>query len=712
MNARIGTSLLAGYFEATGLGNVRVYSTTNSVSDSKIGDANSILSGGDSIRLPCAKLVGANTIIAKMSATALCMAMLSMVQTVSILEQDLETALGTVGLSTKTARFDSNLMRFFGGGEFRTPFFDACFENPWRIPFFAETLRRDFGTMAGRASESMSLGARLCGYGTRRTLLGDSVKALVDATQQPGSLKRKVEDLKAKGIVKGAVPDFSSVPSEVQQATTMVLTAAEQAATFRQLAFSGVSDMTGAFTLLSSPESAEAQAFARNHRLMKAVDMSYLAAGGHDFIAASQGAFTQMLSGGTTKAFDVEFETTWGWVRLCGGKSETHPDRPTLLIIDTSGNDTYLGVPTTSTVSNFASVILDVSGNDSYLADPSQANSSMANWTKRKEATRKPGTAGALMGFSVLIDGEGDDLYRTHRPGLGSGRFGIAALVDRSGNDTYDGYADSLGFGHFGIGILDDLKGDDRYFSFTQSQGCGLTMGFGYLADRDGGDVYASNDGQIDFASPQSAEHNVSMSQGAGNGRRADYLDGHSLAGGVGILYDPAGIDRYSCGVFGQGVGYWMGVGMLWDSQGIDTYTGQWYVHGAAAHFAIGFLEDETGNDNYNAPMNMAQGAGDDQFRAPNLSLGAGNANGIGIFVDLFGNDTYESSGITLGKSAEATKQSLRSKALSLGVFFDGNGSDKYPAAATWATNGVRVPNWMDKGSSPSEGQMGVFWDR
>lgn len=648
-----------------------------------------------------------------------------MVQTVSTLETDLETALGTVGLNTRTARFDSNLMRFFGGGEFRTPFFDACFENPWRIPFFAETIRRDFGTMAGRASESMSLGARLCGYGTRRTLLGDPVKALVDASQAPGSLKRKVDELKARSVVKGSVPDFSAVPSEVQQAATMVLIAAEQAATFRQLAFAGVSDLPGAFELLGSAESADAQGFARSHRLMKATDLSYLAAGGHDLIAAAQGAFSQLLSGVGGKSFDVEFETAWGWVRLCGGKSETHGARPTLLTIDTSGNDTYIGIPSTSGISNFASVVLDLSGNDSYLSEATLAGSTIANWPKRREAARKPGVAGALMGYAILVDGDGDDVYRTHRPGLGSGRFGIAALIDRNGNDTYDSYADSQGFGHFGIGILDDLKGDDKFFAFTQSQGCGLTMGFGFLVDRDGGDLYAANDGQIDFASPQSAEHNVSMSQGAGNGRRADYLDGHSLAGGVGILYDQAGIDRYTCGVFGQGVGYWMGVGMLWDSQGIDTYSGQWYVHGAAAHFAIGYLEDELGNDNYSAPMNMAQGAGhdfsigvlfdragDDQYRAPNLSLGAGNANGIGLFVDLLGNDAYESSGITLGKSAEATKQSLRSRALSLGVFFDGAGSDKYPAASTWASNGVKVPNWMDKGPTAAEGQMGVFWDR
>ena len=60
----------------------------------------------------------------------------------------------------------------------------------------------------------------------------------------------------------------------------------------------------------------------------------------------------------------------------------------------------------------------------------------------------------------------------------------------------------------------------------------------------------------------------------------------------------------------------------------------------------LGYLEDEAGNDEYNAPMNMAMGAGhdfgfgmlieragNDKYRGPNLSLGAGNANGIGFFL-------------------------------------------------------------------------------
>jgi hypothetical protein len=214
------------------------------------------------------------------------------------------------------------------------------------------------------------------------------------------------------------------------------------------------------------------------------------------------------------------------------------------------------------------------------------------------------------------------------------------------------------------------------------------------------------------------------MAQGAGYGYRSDYLTGHSLSGGIGILYDAGGKDSYLCGVFGQGTGYWEGVGVLWDEKGDDRYQGMWYVQGAAAHYAFGYLEDIAGNDTYIAEMNMALGAGHDfsvgmmldraggdTYSAPNLSLGAGNANGIGVFADLLGNDKYTSTGLTLGKASEATRGSIRERALCLGLFIDLDGADTYPPAASWAKNGARTANWTDRGPFPPESQVGVFWD-
>ena len=264
---------------------------------------------------------------------------------------------------------------------------------------------------------------------------------------------------------------------------------------------------------------------------------------------------------------------------------------------DTGGHDRYVNVPSNPDVDTGCAVVIDGAGNDLYLSDAALESTGLAEWAGRKSGGNLPGPAGALLGYTMLIDNQGDDLYRTHRAGLGCGRYGVSVVLDKAGNDRYDAYQNSEGYGEFGVGILEDLAGNDRYDCFTQSQGYGFVKGSGALIDRGGDDLYMANDTVIDFPAAQSDKHNNSMAQGVGNGYRRDYIDVHSLAGGVGLLFDQAGNDTYSSAIFGQGVGYWEGVGMLWDASGSDSYSGQWYVQGACAHFAVGYLEDVEGDE-------------------------------------------------------------------------------------------------------------------
>ncbi len=642
-------------------------------------------------------------------------------------DSEFESALGTAGLSTKTARFDPNLSRFYRLGEFGTTIYDACDENPWRIPFFSKTFRDEMATQIGLASSGLQSGSQMAGFPIRRMLLGNPNTAEESVSQQDGALRNILLDMQSKKLIAGTLPKLDDVPKEVQQAASLILRVLPRALEMRKCAFQKLGDLGPLYAQFSQRVTSDefGSSFDDKLQAYRNADISYLAAGAHDLFLAVQTAGSYLGTVPSSSAYDVQIPTVWGMIRLTGGGDTKHLDRPTLLIIDTGGNDTYLNVAATRSATNWASISLDSSGSDTYLSDPALQDSNVAKWADRGKGSNEPGPAGALFGYAVLLDKTGNDLYRTHRPGLGSGRLGMAALIDQDGDDYYDAYSDSQGFGNFGVGILEDVRGNDKYFGFSQVQGCGQTRGFGYLADRAGTDEYVANDEVIDFASPQSAEHNVSMAQGAGNGRRADYLDGHTLAGGVGVLLDQQGDDKYSCGVFGQGVGYGRGVGFLWDLGGKDSYYGQWYVQGASAHYAIGVLDDESGDDTYTSLMNMAQGAGHDfavgclidrggadQYKAPNLSLGAGNANGIGIFVDFSGNDKYESQGITLGKAAEAPKGSLRSRCLCLGVFMDLGGDDTYPASTPWTANANRVANWTDKGLTPAEGQVGIFWDR
>jgi hypothetical protein len=310
-------------------------------------------------------------------------------------------------------------------------------------------------------------------------------------------------------------------------------------------------------------------------------------------------------------------------------------------------------------------------------------------------STGSSALASGIFGYAIHADLAGNDTY-FNATGNGSGTqgfglFGTGILYDAGGDDTYSAVGECQGCGIYGTGLLIDGGGNDRYECYQQGQGFGFTKGVGLLLDVAGDDTYIANDTDIKFPSAQSTEHNGSLSQGFGFGRRGDYLDGHSWAGGVGMLVDGAGNDYYSCGIFGQGGGYWYGVGILADKGGDDSYLGQWYCQGSAAHFALGILQDTAGNDKYTGKMNMCGGAGhdfslgwledragNDAYDMPNLSLGGGNANGIGVFWDCAGDDSYLTSGVTLGQASVAGSGSVRDFIMCLGLFVDGGGNDTY----------------------------------
>lgn len=641
-----------------------------------------------------------------------------------IWEADLNTALGKVELTQASARFDETILRLFRKGEFAPPIYMAMSEDPWRIPAYTSVKRGEFVKAVGRPSDLLASGGQWLGWGVRRTLMGNPNADLEKAAKTPDSLKKQLDQMVKDGLLTKAGPKLSDVPKEVQQAACLVLASAHAVHPMVKAATAKVADIPKAHKVLGGAGESEGLGFVPTLDLYRAYDPSPMASAGHDFFLACQTAAEWAAKASDKEKYSVTFETKYGPVILRGGADDTAPLSEAFLVIDTGGNDTTFNAARAASVARPFAVHIDTAGKDQYLSDPALASVKVEKWEGRKSGSGS-GPASAQLGISVLIDSAGDDLYRSHRPAFGSARMGCSMLLDKGGNDAYDTYNDSLGFGLFGGGILEDLGGDDIYSGFTQVQGAGITMGLGVLADRGGNDVYMANDTVIDSPSPQSAQHNVSMSQGAGYGRRADYTDGHSLAGGVGILLDIQGDDKYSCGVFGQGVGYWMGVGLLWDLAGQDSYSGQWYCQGASAHFAVGIIEDESGSDSYLSPMNMAQGAGhdfsvgflkdgagDDKYVAPNLSFGAGNANGIGWMLELGGNDSYTSSGITLGKASENPAESLRAKTINLGVFMDLSGQDSYPSGSHWAQNGALAGHLISKGATPRESALGVFLDK
>jgi hypothetical protein len=657
-----------------------------------------------------------------------------------------ERVLSAAGLTKETCRFDFPDMANWGGDEFLLPYFHAMHADPLRIPFYARIMRQNALAAAPNAGDLVMLGGARINEGTRITLLGDPLAEDARRSAGPGALAAAIESAHAAGgsplnaaqaaRLKAAV---QPVPMDVAQNAALILSVEMQAIKWRNRALAKLAGHNPGQVfnkLLGVYPDSDQTPDVKIDNLMHSMDLKYLLLGGEELALAADRAVTALAKRGGGERFAFDWDTPLGRIALHGAQDDTYPgDRPYLLIMDTGGKDTYYGGGATHDADHPASVLIDLAGDDRYLEKPDLANTSVAQYPGRKTQSPSrphapsphPSFGAGVLGYGILIDAAGNDLYRSLNNTQGRGLFGVGILQDRAGNDRYDCYTLGQGSASFGVGILADLGGSDEYRCYTTSQGFGDTKGFGMLADAGtSDDIYEANDTVIDFPSAQTKEHNTSLAQGAGFGRRADYLDGHSLAGGVGILVDGGGKNSFTCGVFGQGTGYWYGVGMLLTGTGEDTYRGIWYAQGAAAHFAVGVLDDEGGNDDYKATMNMAQGAGhdfsigflmdeagNDRYEAPNLSLGAGNANGFGFFWDRSGDDTYGvRPSTTLGRaSIEASgRNSIRERDPTLGIFLDTGGRDTYPAELPWAKNDA-LWTMKDSGAPPLSVMRGAGLD-
>jgi hypothetical protein len=315
---------------------------------------------------------------------------------------------------------------------------------------------------------------------------------------------------------------------------------------------------------------------------------------------------------------------------LVGGNGSTWYREDAAILLDLAGNDFYTN-NAGSTRSNLPSALLiDFAGDDAY------------------EATFDWAQASARMGYSVLIDRKGNDEYIGQSWTQGAAVLGAALLLDESGNDIYRAAQYAQGTAAWGIGLHIDYEGDDTYDARLLSQAVGLPGGAGWLLDAKGNDTYYSK------GERPTSYGNLgifdSWSQASAIGFR------HMQSGGVAVLYDGAGRDRYEAGNFSQGGGYYFGIGMFRDAGSEnDMYIGSHYNQGFAAHQAIGFFEDIGGNDFYTARHAVAQGtawdeaiavfidhAGDDVYEGgETFSQGASAHNGFCLFLDLGGRNRF-----------------------------------------------------------------------
>ncbi len=635
--------------------------------------------------------------------------------------------LAQLGLAPEEVAFDFADMGFYGGDRYRLHTFDALAGNPWKIPGYVETFRRSAFRSAASPGKLMQVAQGRIGNAVRLGLIGDPLEPyLAQAGALPAG-EALVDSIKAlyqhlgqelsadeQAYLAQTVP---TVPEPVAKAAALFFYTLPEVLTYRDAALYPVRtrlqtlDAPDPASLLyrwmtEESELSGLEAAQRGSEmdlliegLLDHLDFNYLNTGA-TLLAFATGKVRDILKEAPpAEEFSFSFDTPLGMIALNGAQAHSYPAfLPHLLIIDCGGNDTYAGGAANLDFASPVSVTIDLAGEDAYECST--------------DAT--PSFGAGLFGYGYLIDCAGNDTYQAVHYSQGAGLFGVGLLLDEAGDDRYSAVTSSQASGTFGTGILCDLGGADTYDCYAYSQGYGFTMGVGMLVDMQGDDRYTANDDDIRYPSAQSQEHNGSLSQGFGFGKRGDYNTGHSWAGGVGMLFDAAGNDGYSCGVFGQGAGYWYGVGILSDASGDDSYSGHWYVQASSAHFAIGVLDDAGGDDHYFADMNMAQGAGhdfslgflveragNDVYDAPNLSLGGGNANGIGLFWDFAGDDTYNvSAATTFGRANNGPRGGLRDFIRGLGLFIDTGGNDAYPAAYAFAGNNKM---WTQRGANEDE---------
>lgn len=274
-----------------------------------------------------------------------------------------------------------------------------------------------------------------------------------------------------------------------------------------------------------------------------------------------------------------------------------------------------------------------------------------------------------FLGVGLLLDLAGNDQYEAQHFCQGVGILGVGLLADMDGDDTYFAKAFCQGAGMFGLGITLDAKGEDSYECSTLGQASATTLGLGVLLDSQGDDRYHLSIGPGVDA--------LGSAPGYGQGgalsfRPYPWRKKLTAYGGVGLLIDQEGNDRYRSGGWcDQGGSYVMSLGALVDFNGNDHYSavcGQ----GSGIHITNAILLDYSGHDIY-----------DGGFRCG----GSGGDRSSGFLLDYQGDDVYNA-----GKACYGTG----CKPFSFSLFIDYAGRDTYVAEHPKAK--ITFDNWHSFG--------------
>ncbi len=506
---------------------------------------------------------------------------------------------------------------FWSGTEPSLPIFEMTFSNPNILFHLSQSLSYKFSSQNPKMLDICATLTKLSGSNLRVGLISDPYLEAIEDISGDNPLGKFIFD-KTKRLSKGTLDSLQMLPSFIPRSINLLVTAVLKTYLLSRMdPPEGWKGYIWDSTDIEKKLAFEEEGFKR----FKENKLSYA----FQVICVLMDSLKEELKRKESEIKSFYLPTPYGYISFGSTKVDTFP--PSLIVIDAGGGDFY----------NDVKIGLDLAGEEIYN-----------------------GNIFSLFDVSVFLDLEGNDVYNGEF--VGSSFFGYNILVDFNGNDNYKCKVFCLGASYKGGSVVLDLSGNDTYYSISKAQGFGWVGGVGILADVEGNDIYRLEDSILYFPSPQSPRHNTSLGQGMGFGERRDFFNGSSLGGGLGILLDTKGDDRYFSQVFSQGAGYWLGIGVLYDGGGNDAYSGVWYSQGSSAHFGIGALYDLSGDDVYYSSLSTSQGVGhdfsygilvdaggNDTYKCGNLCMGSGSAQGTGIFWDMDGNMKTSISGKGLG---------------------------------------------------------------
>jgi len=279
------------------------------------------------------------------------------------------------------------------------------------------------------------------------------------------------------------------------------------------------------------------------------------------------------------------------------------------------------------------------------------------------------GPGGAAFGVAAGVDLAGDDVHQGGSLGAGAGVFGVGSWLDVAGRDRYDIGEGGQGFGLAGAGILRDQRRDDIYRADRWAQGASLPGGVGVLHDQRGGDRFLLTDDVREDREFEAVQRSLLLADchaGCGQGFSAGL---RGLAdGGLGMLVDDGGDDLYSASERAQGAARWRGIGVARDGGGDDQWIGGRYVQASADEGSVAVLLDTAGSDRYFATHGAVGWAG---------------ADSVAWLLDLNGIDRFTVEAQGLGSTTASN---------ALALLVDGDGWGNY-SVVRGGSPGTRRPS-------------------